>query len=70
MKRVIPYWERGGDWSNHGFFIKHVESKLPVEATEIPETTLPCFAFLFLLKGRCSQTSTANPVSAGAASCC
>lgn len=51
MKRVIPYWERGGDWSQHGFFIKRVESKLPVEATEIPRTTLPCFAFLFLLEG-------------------
>ena len=51
MKRVIPYWEKGGDWSQHGIFIKRVESKLPVEATEIPRTTLPCFAFLFLLEG-------------------
>ena len=51
MKRVIPYWEKGGDWSQHGFFVKYVESKLPVEATEIPRTTLPCFAFLFLLEG-------------------
>ena len=51
MKRVIPYWEKGGDWAQHGFFVKHVESKLPVEATEIPQTTLPCFAFLFLLEG-------------------
>ncbi len=51
MKRVIPYWEKGGDWSQHGFFVKRVESKLPVEATEIPRTTLPCFAFLFLMEG-------------------
>ena len=51
MKRVIPYWEKGGDWSRQGFFIKRVESRLPVEATEIPRTTLPFFAFLFLLEG-------------------
>ena len=51
MKRVIPYWERGGDWSQKGLFVKRVESKLPVEATEIPCTTLPCYAFLFLLEG-------------------
>jgi hypothetical protein len=51
MKRVIPYWERGGDWSQKGLFIKRVDSKLPVEATEIPCTTLPCYAFLFLLEG-------------------
>ena len=51
MKRVIPYWEKGGDWAQHGFFVKHVESKLPVEATEIPKTILPCFAFLLLLEG-------------------
>ena len=51
MKRVIPYWEKGGEWSQHGFFVKRVETKLPVEATEIPRTTLPCFAFLFLLEG-------------------
>ena len=51
MKRVIPYWEKGGDWTQQGLFIKRVESSLPVEATEIPRTTLPCFAFLFLLEG-------------------
>ena len=51
MKRVIPYWEKGSDWSQHGLFVKRVESKLPVEATEIPRTTLPYFAFLFLLEG-------------------
>ena len=51
MKRVIPYWERGGDWSQKGLFVKRVDSKLPVEATEIPCTTLPCYAFLFLLEG-------------------
>lgn len=51
MKRVIPYWEKGGDWAQQGLFVKRVESSLPVEATEIPRTTLPCFAFLFLLEG-------------------
>ena len=51
MKRVVPYWERGEEWSQNGFFIKRVESKLPIEATEIPQTSLPCFAFLFLLEG-------------------
>ena len=51
MKRVIPYWVKGGDWSKHGIFIKHVESSLPVEATEISRTALPCFSFLFLLEG-------------------
>ena len=51
MKRVIPYWERGGEWSQHGLFVMRVESKLPVEATEIPRTTLPYFSFLFLLEG-------------------
>ena len=51
MKRVIPYWEKGGEWSQNGFFVKRVESKLPIEATEIPSSTLPYFAFLFLLEG-------------------
>ena len=51
MKRVIPYWEKGGDWAQQGLFIKRVESSLPVEATEIPRTILPCYAFLFLLEG-------------------
>lgn len=51
MKRVIPYWEKGGDWTQQGLFIMRVESSLPVEATEIPRTTLPCFTFLFLLEG-------------------
>ena len=43
MKRAIPYWEKGSDWSQHGFFVKRVGSKLPVEATEIPRSTLPFF---------------------------
>lgn len=51
MERVIPYWEKGSDWSQVSFFIKRLESKLPIEATEIPRTTLPMFAFLFLLEG-------------------
>ena len=51
MKRVIPYWEKGGDWTQQGLFIMRVESSLPVEATEIPRTTLPCITFLFLLEG-------------------
>ena len=51
MKRVIPYWERGEDLFQHGVFLKRVESKLPIEATEIPQTSLPYYAFLFLLEG-------------------
>jgi AraC-like DNA-binding protein len=51
MKRVIPYWEKGGEWSQQPFFIKRVETKLPVEATEIPPTVLQMFTFLFILEG-------------------
>ena len=51
MKRVIPYWSTEGDWSKQGIFIKRVETKLPIEATEIPRTVLSRFAFLFLLEG-------------------
>ena len=51
MKRVIPYWEKGGEWSQQAFFIERVETKLPVEATEIPRTVLPMFAFMFILEG-------------------
>ena len=51
MKRVIPYWEKGDEWTQQGLFIKRVGSSLPVEATEIPRTTLPYFSFLFLLEG-------------------
>ena len=51
MKRVIPYWHKEGEWSQQGIYIKRVETKLPVEATEIPQTVLPLFTFLFLLEG-------------------
>ena len=51
MKRVVPYWEKGTDWTREPFFIKRLESKTPVEATEIPRTTLPEYAFLFMLEG-------------------
>ena len=51
MRRVIPYWEKGGDWSQMPFFIKRFETSLPVEATEIPLTTLPRYTFLFILEG-------------------
>lgn len=51
MKRIIPYWEKGADWFQKSFFIEHVESKLPVEATEIPTTILPRYSFLFILEG-------------------
>ena len=51
MKRVIPYWEKGTDWERIPFFIKLLESKLPVEATEVPRTVLPRFTFLFMLEG-------------------
>ena len=51
MKRVVPYWEKGADWSRESFFIERVESSLPVEATEIPRAVLPRYAFLFILEG-------------------
>jgi len=51
MKRVVPYWEKGGVWSQESFFIERVSSSLPIEATVIPVTTLPRYAFLFLLEG-------------------
>ena len=51
MKRVVPYWQKEGEWSQQDVFIKRVETKLPIEATEIPSTVLPRFAFLFLLEG-------------------
>ena len=51
MKRVIPYWQKEGEWSRQGIYIKRVETKLSVEATEIPATFLPRFSFIFLLEG-------------------
>ena len=50
-KRVLPYWEKGAEWKEGSFYIKRLESKLPVEATEVPRTTLPRFTFLFMLEG-------------------
>ena len=61
MKRVIPYWSTEGDWSKQGFFIKRVETKLPIEATEIPRTVLSRFAFLFLLEGEMLAEIDGNP---------
>ena len=51
MKRVIPYWEKGSDWTREPFFIRRLMSKAPVQATEIPKASLPMYAFLFLLEG-------------------
>ena len=52
MKRVVPYWEKAGEWSQRAFYIERVgPSALPVEATEIPRTTLPRYTFLFILEG-------------------
>ena len=53
MKRVVPYWEKGAPLPQDSLFIKRVETdaSLPVEATVIPRTTLPRYAFLFLLEG-------------------
>lgn len=50
-KRVIPYWEKGVELKEGSFYIKRLESKLPIEATEIPRTILPRFTFLFMLEG-------------------
>lgn len=51
MKRVIPYWEAGTDWKDEPFFIKRLEARAPLKATEIPRTALPLPAFMFLLEG-------------------
>ncbi len=51
MKRVIPYWESGTEWKGEPFFIKSIQSKVPLRAAEIPVTTLPFFTFLFLMEG-------------------
>ena len=51
MKRVIPYWETGTDWSQEPFYIKRLESHAPLKATEIPRTVLPLHTFLFLIEG-------------------
>ena len=51
MKRVIPYWEKPGEWSQQAFFLHRVESSLPLEATVIPRTTLPRYSFLFIMDG-------------------
>ena len=53
MKRVVPYWEKGIPLPLDSLFIKRLEidPSLPIEATVIPRTTLPRYAFLFLLEG-------------------
>jgi AraC-like DNA-binding protein len=50
-KKVIPYWERGSEWNPNAFFMKRLETKAPLKASEIPLTTLPLFGFLFLTEG-------------------
>lgn len=51
MKRVIPYWEKPGEWSQQAFYLHRFESYLPVEATVIPRTTMPRYSFLFIMDG-------------------
>lgn len=51
MKRVIPYWEKGADWSRESFSIRRLQSHAPIEATEIPQAVLPMYSFLYLLGG-------------------
>ena len=51
MKRAIPYWEKGVEWTKDSFYMERVDSKLPVGMTEIPRTSLPRHAFLFILEG-------------------
>ena len=51
MKRVIPYWEKGSEWNQKSFSIHKLQSHAPIEATEIPQASLPMFSFLFLLGG-------------------
>lgn len=51
MKRITPYWETDFDWSHLSFYIKSLDTKAPLRATEVPQATLPMYAFLFLLEG-------------------
>lgn len=51
MKKITPYWEKNFNWNQVSFFIKDLESKAPLRATEVPRTNLPLCAFLFLLEG-------------------
>lgn len=62
MKRVIPYWEKPGDWRQFPFYIKHLETSLPVEATLIPKTTVPRYSFLFLMEGEILADIDGHPV--------
>ena len=61
MKRVIPYWEKDADWSQETFFVKRLETKLPVEASVIPRTALPRYAFLFLIDGELLADVSGQP---------
>lgn len=51
MKKVTPYWEAAADLIKEPFFIKRLETRGPLKATEIPRTVLPVHSFLFLLEG-------------------
>jgi len=50
-KRVVPYYEKSGDWLQEPFIIFRQEMSVPVEVTEQPEFTLPKYGFVFLLEG-------------------
>ena len=50
-KRIIPYWEKGVEWKEGSFYIKKLESKAPVGASEVPRAALPRHSFLFMLEG-------------------
>ena len=50
-KRIIPFWEKGVEWKEDTFFLKKLETKAVVEATEIPQVILPRHTFIFMLEG-------------------
>ena len=51
MKRIVPYWEKDGDWRQSAIYIEHVQDRVPKEVALIPPTTLPRYAFLFIVEG-------------------
>ena len=50
-KKTIPYWEKGVEWKEGSFYIRKLESKLSMEASEVPRAALPRYSFLFMLEG-------------------
>jgi AraC-like DNA-binding protein len=50
-KKTIPYWEKGVEWKEGSFYIRKLESKSSMGASEVPRAALPRYSFLFMLEG-------------------